>query len=77
MESIELSEKIRINIYKGVQNNILDNADLVQIIELSGQLLNLQTISDYAKSNNMSYNGVKKHRDIKEIFGIKFVIDNL
>jgi len=29
-----------------------------------------------AKSNNKSYNGVKKFRNIKTIFGVKFVIDN-
>ena len=58
------------------QNNELDNDSLVQIIELAGSYLNLKTISDYAKANKMSYNGVKKFRDIKEIFNIKFVIDN-
>jgi len=55
----------------------LDNDKLVQIIELAGSLLNLQTISAYAKNNQLSYNGVKKHRQIINIFGCKFVIDNL
>lgn len=54
----------------------VDNDILVQIIELCGNALNLQTISDYAKVNNLSYNGVKKSREIKEIFNVKFVIDN-
>ena len=73
----ELAGKIQRNIYQGVQNDLLDNDKLVQIIELAGSLLNLQTISAYAKNNQLSYNGVKKHRQIINIFGCKFVIDNL
>ena len=73
----DLADKIERNIYQGVQNDLLDNDKLVQIIELAGSLLNLQTISAYAKNNQLSYNGVKKHRRIINIFGCKFVIDNL
>lgn len=53
------------------------NEGLVQLIELAGDFLNLQTIPDYAKSNRLTYNGVKKTREIREIFKVKFVIDNL
>jgi len=48
----------------------------VQLIELCGNYLNLSTIPDYAKANNLSYNGVKRHRIIKELFNVKFVVDN-
>jgi hypothetical protein len=54
----------------------LDNDSLVQLIELSGNYLNLQTISKYAKDNELSYNGVKYNREIIELFNTKFVIDN-
>ena len=54
----------------------LSNNDLVQLIEVAGAFLNLQTIPDYAKFKNLSYNGVKNHREIVEIFNVKFVIDN-
>lgn len=54
----------------------LSNNDLVQLIEVAGAFLNLQTISDYANSKGLSYNGVKKHRKIVEIFNVKFVVDN-
>ncbi len=60
----------------GVTAGNLDNEDLVQIIELAGSYLNIATISDYAKQNNISYNGAKKYRTIKKIFNTKFVIDN-
>jgi len=61
---------------KLIYDDGVSNDTLVQFIELCGNALNLQTISDYAKENNLSYNGVKKTREIKEIFGVKFVIDN-
>jgi hypothetical protein len=72
----ELKDKIALNIHKGMDNNMLSNNDLVQIIELCGSYLNLSTIPDYAKKNNISYNGAKKFRNIKKIFGTKYVIDN-
>jgi hypothetical protein len=62
--------------YESVSNDQLSNQDLVQLIELCGGFLNLKTIPDYAKANNLSYNGVKKHRKIQIIFNVKFVIDN-
>ena len=54
----------------------LDNNSLLQLFEVMGQYLNLQTIPDYAKRTGLTYNGVKSTRTIKEIFGVKFVIDN-
>lgn len=51
------------------------NETLVQIIELLGDFAELKTISQYATDNNMSYNGVKKHRKIIELFGNKYVYD--
>ena len=54
----------------------LSNNDLVQLIEVAGAFLNLQTIPEYAKAKNLSYNGVKNHRQIIEIFNVKFVVDN-
>lgn len=53
------------------------NDDLVQFIESVGKYLNIQTIADYANENKLSYNGVKNHRQIHQIFNVKFVIDNL
>ena len=73
---MNLSEKILKNIYLGVENGILSNDDLVQIIEQTGSFLNLQTIATYAKENKISYNGAKKFRNVKKIFGVKFIIDN-
>lgn len=52
------------------------NYDIVQFIESCGKYLNLQTIPQYAKESNLSYNGVKKFRTIIKLFNVKFVIDN-
>lgn len=54
----------------------LDNSSLVQLIELAGSYLNLQTIPGYCKENNISYNGAKKFRNVVVLFGVKFIIDN-
>jgi len=59
-----------------VSSGKISNDALVQIIEQCGSFLNLKTIPAYANESGMSYNGVKKFREIKEIFGVKFVIDN-
>lgn len=72
-----LVNKICEHLSKRIEAGELSNDDMVQIIEHTGAYLNIKTIPDYAKANDMSYNGVKKHRTIKEIFNTKFVIDNL
>ena len=54
----------------------LDNSSLVQIIELAGKYLNLETIPDYCKREGISYNGAKNFRNVIKLFGVKFIIDN-
>ena len=70
------TEKLLKFISQKFETNQLNNESLVQIIELCGLYLNLETITKYAKENNMSYNGVKNHRHIVNLFGNKYVIDN-
>lgn len=72
----EKNEKLKTFIFQKFQDGELDNSTLVQLIELAGQFLNLKTIPDYAKANNMSYNGVKHNRNVIELFNTKFIIDN-
>lgn len=76
MKTTEKTNKILSFISEKFENGEINNENLVQIIELCGSYLNIKTISDYAKSNNISYNGVKKFRNIKILFNSKFVIDN-
>ena len=71
-----MKDKILNRLSELIETNQLNNEDLVQIIEHVGSYLNLETISEYAKKNNLSYNGVKKYRKIIKLFNVKFVIDN-
>jgi hypothetical protein len=76
MKTVENTNKLLKFVAEKFEKDELDNESLVQLIELCGNYLNLQTIPEYAKNNNLSYNGVKKFRNIVEIFKVKFVIDN-
>ena len=76
MQKAEFERRLEVNLHKYVMQVDDPNEFLVQIIELSGSFLNLQTISDYAKVHGMSYNGVKTCRNIITLFNTKFVIDN-
>ena len=71
------NEKIAIDkLHEMITQKGVSNEFLVQLIEVAGGYLNIKTIPDYAKYNNLTYNGVKKTRQIKIIFNTKFVIDN-
>lgn len=61
---------------QSIQDGKWSNEGLVQLFELIGLYCNLETISDYSRRTGLSYNGVKKFRETKEIFNVKFVIDN-
>lgn len=72
-----MKDKIINRLGELIQNeNGLTNEEIIEIIEFLGNFLNLKTISDYAKENNLSYNGVKKFRKTIKLFGIKLVVDN-
>lgn len=79
MKTLDITDKgkkICDFVTKKTMKGDLSNNDLVQLIEVAGSFLNLKTISDYAKDNDLTYNGVKNHREIIEIFNVKFVVDN-
>ena len=55
------------------------NNGLVELIKLSGEYLNLRTIPYYCKQTGISYPGAIKEtktRKVREIFNVKFIIDN-
>ena len=77
MTKLSEYEKLALNkLGQSIIDGKWSNDGLVQLIELAGDYLNLKTIPDYAKFQKLSYNGVKKTRTIREIKGVKFVIDN-
>jgi hypothetical protein len=76
LKNKDLADLICSRIYFYIKEGKLCNDDLVQIIEQTGDFLNLKTRSAYAKEKNISYNGAKKHRTNISLFGTKFIIDN-
>jgi hypothetical protein len=60
---------------ESIHNGNWSKDGMVQLIELCGLYLNIDTIPNYAKKTGISYNGVKKTRDIREIFNVKFVVE--
>lgn len=61
---------------ESIQNGKWSNNGLMQMIELCAEYLNLSTLSEYARRNNITYNGAKKRNLTRKIIGINFVIDN-
>jgi hypothetical protein len=73
----ERSAKIRERLFEVIHNGEINNGDLVQIFEHIGIILNLQTISNYAKSEKISYNGALKRKTEKvTINSVEFIINN-
>jgi hypothetical protein len=63
-----------------IQNGV-HNSEIVKTIEITGNYLNAQTISNWAKEKGIDYTNAKYRikRDCLETFelwGVKFVIDN-
>jgi hypothetical protein len=74
----ERSIKIRERLFECIHNGELENSDLVQIFEHIGIILNLKTISNYAKAEKISYNGALKRKTQRvKIDNIDFIIDNI
>ncbi len=77
----KLSDKIKLHLGQLVQKDELSNPEIIEILDSLAAFLNLKTISDYAKAENITYNGVLKRIEQKKVseyilFGTKFIIDN-
>lgn len=68
----EIENLIEEKLFKGE----ITALDLVQLFERLNPYTSLKTIPQYAKDNNISYNGAKKCRDVVKLFGVKFIMDN-
>lgn len=77
-----LINKIKEHLSERIENGELTNSELVQLIELIGGYLNIDTIPNYATANGLTYNGAKKriinNPNIEKIkiFNTNFIIDN-
>lgn len=69
----ELQQKL----FENYRTGHVSDAQLVQIFEQISIFLNLKTITNYAKSNKITYNGALKRKLRKiEVDKITFIIDN-
>ena len=69
--------ELRDKIFQNYEIGAISDAELVQIFELSARYLNLKTITNYAKSNNITYNGALKRKLRKVVIDNQtFIIDN-
>ena len=57
-------DKIEEYVYKCICNNELSEYNLVQLFERLNTFSNLKTITQYAKDNNISYNGARNNRKV-------------
>lgn len=71
-----LATKISEHIDRRILNGELSNDDIVYICKQIMAYLNPTPVSEYAKQNNMSRQGVYKYRKIITLFGKKVVIEN-
>ena len=60
-----------------VQDGKLSNDFLVSNLKLSVDFLNLQRISDYAKENGKSTQGLRGNKNIVKICNYQLIINNL
>lgn len=68
---------IRERLFECIHKGELENSDMVQIIEHLSIILNLQTQTSFAKSNNISYNGVKFAKNRRVIIDRQnFIVNN-
>ena len=69
--------ELRDNFFKNYEAGAITDEQLVQFIELGAAYLNMQTLTNYAASENISYNGAKKRnlRKVK-IDNVEFIINN-
>lgn len=71
------SELIKNRLFECIHNGELKNDDLVQIFEHISVILNIKTLSKYAKDANISYQGALKRKlKIYNFNGLKLVTDN-
>ena len=73
---MNLLTTIQTHLSHRIEAGELSNDDMLKLIDHIGMYLNIQTIGNYAKSNNISYNGAKNFNTVVLLFGEKFIIDN-
>jgi hypothetical protein len=68
--------KIKASIDDAMYNNELSNDDIVELIKHVGAYGNIMSVKDYSDRNGITVQGVYNHRNVVNIWGFKFVVQN-
>jgi len=70
------ANKIKASIDDAMMNDELSNDDLVELIKHLGAYGNIMSVKEYSDQNNITVQGVYNHRNVVNLWGFKFVVDN-
>ena len=70
------ANKIKSSIDDAMMNDELSNDDLVELIKHLGAYGNVMSVKDYSNQNGITVQGVYNHRNVVELWGFKFVVEN-
>ena len=68
--------KIKASIDDAMMNDELSNDNLVELIKHIGAYGNVMSVKDYSDQNNITVQGVYNHRNVVNLWGFKFVVEN-
>ena len=70
------TNKIKASIDDAMMNDELSNDDLVELIKHLGTYGNIMSVKDYSSQNSITVQGVYNHRNVVNLWGFKFVLEN-
>ena len=68
--------KIKASIDDAMMNDELSNDNLVELIKHLGAYGNVMSVKDYSNQNGITVQGVYNHRNVVNLWGFKFVVEN-
>ena len=70
------ANKIKASIDDAMMNDELSIDNLVELIKHLGAYGNVMSVKDYSNQNNITVQGVYNHRNVVDLWGFKFVVEN-
>ena len=70
------ANKIKASIDDAMMNDELSTDDLVELIKYLGAYGNVMSVKDYSNQNGITVQGVYNHRNVVDLWGFKFVVEN-
>ena len=67
---------IKASIDDAMMNSELSNDELVDLIKHIGAYGNIMSVKEYSDQNKITVQGVYNHRNVVNLWGFKFVVEN-